>query len=77
MTESNIETKEEILEIYPRFQSETLNESQNLRGSNIKYLFKFYTFIEIFISSILDEFQGNKIMCEHVLMGRSSEHVWI
>lgn len=46
-------------------------------GSNIKYLFKFYTFIEIFISSILDEFQGNKIMCEHVLMGRSSEHVWI
>ena len=31
-------TKEEILEIYPRFQSETLNESQNLRGSNIKYL---------------------------------------
>lgn len=45
-------------------------------GSNIKYLFKFYTFIEIFTSSILDEFQGNKIMCEYVLMGRSSEHVW-
>ena len=37
-------TKEEILEIIPRFQSETLNESQNLRGSNIKYLP--YAFIE-------------------------------
>lgn len=45
-------------------------------GSNIKYLFKFYTFIEIFTSTILDEFQGNEVMCEHVLLGRSSEHAW-
>ena len=30
--------KEETLRIYPRFQSETLDNSTNLRGSNIKYL---------------------------------------
>ena len=31
-------TKEEPKEIYSRFQYETLNDSTNLRGSNIKYL---------------------------------------
>lgn len=31
-------TKEETLEIRSRFQTETLNNSTNLRGSNIKYL---------------------------------------
>ena len=31
-------TKEEILEIHSRFQTETLNKSQNLRGNNVKYL---------------------------------------
>lgn len=30
--------KEETLQIYPRFQTETLDNSTNLRGSNIKYL---------------------------------------
>ena len=31
-------TKEETIKIYSRFQTETLNDSTNLRGSNIKYL---------------------------------------
>ena len=31
-------TKEEIKEIFPRFQIETLNASTNSRGKNIKYL---------------------------------------
>lgn len=31
-------TKEEALKIYSRFQFETLNNSMNSRGSNIKYL---------------------------------------
>ena len=31
-------TKDEAIEIYSRFQAETLNVSSDLRGSNIKYL---------------------------------------